>query len=91
MVCQTKGLTSERVCLSAADVCHPSSSFDKKNIQLLLLSCPKLKQEMGIPINAVMLNIIALDTVRNGKQKNKLHTASNIPKLGEGFAVHTTH
>lgn len=30
MVCQTKGFTSERVCLSFADVRHSSSSFGKK-------------------------------------------------------------
>lgn len=46
---------------------------------------------MWILINAVMLNVNALATIRNGKEQNKLNTVSNIPKLGEGFAIQTTH
>lgn len=46
---------------------------------------------MWILINAVTMNVNALVAIRNVKEKNKLNTASNIPKLGEGFATHTAH
>lgn len=46
---------------------------------------------MWILVNAVMLNVNALATIRNVKEENKLNAAWNIPKLGEGFAIRTTH
>lgn len=70
-----------RGCLSLADVLHPSSSSDKKNIQLLLLQCSKLKQEMWTLINAITLDLNALEMEREKT------TVSNTLQLGEGFAT----